>query len=733
MRKFLALFLALLCIFPVLALPLSAAGTTGEEIYVRDLSETTVDQDLIGSTYCSSSGSVTRIETKEDIAYTYPAASTGDPQVVSFIEAGYVSSKGKNSPFELYVYIYCPQKSKHYAKTIDLCVSYDMTFVEGEGESADSKEWQAKDYKTYELEFMKSRSSNGTVKKYRVKGLDIGSMTNYRLGVRKYGISNVNCLCLDTRKVNSFDIGQSYTITGSMYEGDYQVETSAIDTLKIDDIHQTHFRYANQANTNYMTQINSVYFSISDDDIARWGDLYSIKSSYWRERTTPMVVTNDDELWNSLKDYIGKNTTKSASSLDVSIYLTDIDYKVVGSGPTASSYEYYTYDWAYNDVADTFTTDLWCKGKDGAIDTNLLWWLFYNDTEELADANISTGDVLARIQEYCDSVIPYLEDDETPRDHEIMEFNNLVMSYAKAKAETGFEYGKKELTIYAKDTQDQYLQGYKYDSGFHKWWSEFIGDDNYDTESLNGVHSIQLLDHDAVEALITADKETIAKQYLISEDEVLEFQKFCVEADNDNRTPVVLHFANSNYFVSNPYGMGNDTVGMYAKTASGLFGVKTRVMVKNTLYIAKEDIFLDFRMIQMDFEKNGTHTIIPVNQQPIDIASGTESHPDQGTVGNLGSGPSNNKTDLSEWLAGLRKWMLIIAAVVVIVVLIILFVIIKNFFTDNFVTRSIVGDYYDRKREERQNEAERQRAERNHRHAMELEREKQKAPKGKKK
>ena len=184
MRKILALFLALLCIFPVLALPLSAAGTTGAKIYVRDLSKTTVDQDLIGSVYCSSSGSVTEIETKEDIAYTYPAASTGDPQVVSFIEAGYVSSKGKSSPFELYVYIYCPQKSQHYAKTIDLCVNYDMTFVEGEGETADPKEWQAKDYKTYELEFMKSQSSNGTVRKFRVKDLDIKSMTNYRLGVR---------------------------------------------------------------------------------------------------------------------------------------------------------------------------------------------------------------------------------------------------------------------------------------------------------------------------------------------------------------------------------------------------------------------------------------------------------------------------------------------------------------------------------------------------------------------
>lgn len=723
MRKFLALFLALLCIFPVLALPLSAAGTTGEKIYVRDLSQTTVDQDLIGSVYCSSSGSVTEIETKEDIAYTYPAASTGDPQVVSFIEAGYVSSKGKSSPFELYVYIYCPQKSQHYAKTIDLCVNYDMTFVEGEGETADPKEWQAKDYKTYELEFMKSQSSNGTVKKYRVKDLDIKSMTNYRLGVRKYDIVNVNCLCRDMKKVTSFSVGQSYTITGSMYEGDYQVETSAIDVLTINDIHQTHFRYANKANTNYMTQINSVYFSVSDEDIARWGDLCSIKSSYWRERTTPMVVTNDDELWNGLKDYIGQNVTKLSEQPEYSIYLSNY---VINSGMTSFT-ESYNYEWSYNRHEDDKP-----KGSStGYEDVNILWWLFYSEAEELADANVSTGDVLTRFQEYCDKIISNLQGDETPRDHEIMELNNLVMSYAKARAETGFKYGEQELTIYAKDTQDEYLQGYKYNSGFHKWWSELIGDDNYDTESLNGVHSIQLLDHKAVSALTTADKETISKQYLISEDEVVAFQKFCVEADNDNRTPVVLHFANSDYYVSEPFNGSGGTAAFKGYTDS-LFWVEYREVMGNRCYIAKEDIFLDFRMIQMDFLKNGAHTIIPVNQQPIDIVSGTEPHPDQGTVNLGGSGPSKgDKSAFSEWLAGVRKWVLIIALVVVIVVLIILFVIIKKFFTDNFVTRSIVGDYYDRKREQRQNEAERERAERDHRHAMELEREKQKSQKDK--
>ena len=727
MRKIIALFLALFCILPVLALPLFAAGTTGEKIYVRDLSQTTVDQDLIGSVYCTSEGKVTRIETKEDIAFSYPAASTGDPKVISFIEAGYVSSKGKSSPFELYVYIYTPQKSNHYPRSIDLCVNYDMTFIDDEGQSGDPNEWRAKSYGTYELELIYGQSSNGTVKKYRVKGLDTSTMANYRLGVRKYDISNVNCLCRDTKKVATFEVGQSYIITGSMYEENYQVEVNALDVIHIDDIRQTHFRYANQSNTNYMTQINSVYFSIKNEDFARWGDLFSITSSFWRERTTPMVVTHDGNLWNDLCSYIGKNVDYLQEQLDYSVYLCD--YRAIsGEHGYLEDYDYF---WSYNKNDSDKKID---ESKTGYDDVNVLWWLFYCAVDDLEDANVSTQDILDRFQMYCDQILPLLSEDETPRDHYIMEFQNLVMSYAAAKAETGFDYGFEELTIYAEDTQDVYLHGYKYSSAFHKWWDSVIGK-NHDDVSLNGIQSIQTLDHAAILALSTADKSTISKQYLVAEDEVQDFVRFCQKADQANETPVVLHFANSNYFVSSPYGDGSrKIVAVYTHTSDDWGNVfNAREIRTNSCYIAKEDIFLDFRMIEMGFEKNGIYTIIPVNQQPMDIISGTESHPDQGTIGGgVGSSPSSgDSSPFSEWLVSVRKWVLIIAVFIVLILLVLLITFIKKFFTDNFVTRSIVGDYYDRKREQRQNEAERERAERDHRHAMELERQKQKALKEK--
>ena len=706
MRKILALFLALLCIVPMIALPLSAAGATTETVYVRDLSKTTVDQDLIGSFYRSADGAERKIETADEIAYAFPAAQSGQPQVISVVEMGYEAAKSIHSSVDLYVYVYTPQKSTHYAKSINLCLNFDMQKVDGEGQSDDPNDWNETTYNPHSLQ-LAGVSSNGTVKKYRIADLDISA--NTFKGVRRYDISTLTYLSRSTNRKEIVNVEQSYVMRGEHSYGDYSTTTKGFDVLLIDDLRQTHFRYRNQQDENMLTQINSVYFAIPDDKVAEWGNLFSIKSSWYRERTTPIVVTNYEDLYNDFAPHIGKNLTQDGIKVDRSIFLAD--YTLQQNG--ANSYDYV---WFYNEHANDsyFNHD--------ADSTNILWWLFYNEVEELADANVQTADMISRFQKYCDDISKYLEDDESPRDHAIMENWNVVQSYEDAKAETGYDYGFVTETIKAENLLDGSLQGYEHKNGFHKFWADFVGK-NYDEEDLQDIHSIQMLDANAVKELVVADKDDISKKYLIADNDIKSFVNFCVEANANDMTPVVMHFAVSDYFVSSPCGgwAATGTSAFVGYTRKFVF--EWREVAKNECYIAKEDLFLDFTMIEMKFKKGTVFTTIPVNTQPMDIVSGTDPHPDQDLVTTRPSG--NKNTDkIEDWFAGVRVWVLVVAIALVVIVVISLIAFVKNFLGDSLVKKAIIDDFLSERRDRRQHDYQSESDYWAHQYAMERDRQK---------
>ena len=111
MKKFLCLLLAVLSFVSVFALPLSAAGVTPQQTEIVDFSKTTVEDDLIGSTFTSALGISQKIKNADDIKSIYPKLPLGDPHVISVVESGYDAAQGSASDVNLYVYVYDPTAS----------------------------------------------------------------------------------------------------------------------------------------------------------------------------------------------------------------------------------------------------------------------------------------------------------------------------------------------------------------------------------------------------------------------------------------------------------------------------------------------------------------------------------------------------------------------------------------------------------------------------------------------
>ncbi len=587
-RKLLSLFLVLACLLPCMILPLSAAGSTG----LKDFSTTTVDADLIGTKYKNKLGAETRIKDAEDINELFPAKSGGEASILEVMEMGYSSTAGSGSSITLYVWVYIPDTTLNVDSEynmITLADKYDTDPLD-EGKTQTADRWTAEEYNRYTIDHV-GTSSGGTVHKFAVKGFNAAGCIYS--GQRRYNISRLDLHYAGEAEARNYTHGRTYICTGTHTDGTYKAAVDGLDVIQITDLYQTTFRYNNledEGEIQRATQINSVYFSIPKEYEEKYDQLFSIRYDCFRYRSTPMIVTVDEDLVN---DYI--NYASGTADMDSAIYgVTDMNSKW---GVTTAYYDY-SFNATSTDSLKNSAVEMVANSDAQALDW--LFWFFpfvgedqtYGN-DDIDDAYVRAEYVLARYQQYVDKGLS-------------TNFLYLVKNGLIQNTVGSDVYGHHADTIFAADTEDEFLGGYEYSSGFSKIWDAFFGSLK-DDESIEGVNAIQkIYKSDYLGFIKTADDADICKKYLVDKADVESFKEFCGKQVAMNRTVVVLHFASSIYEVMPAF----------------VFSGENRYCEFNTAYMATQDIFLNFSIIEFTFGDEYEQTVIPVNAPNINISGG---------------------------------------------------------------------------------------------------------------
>ncbi|MBQ9782386.1 MAG: hypothetical protein IJW26_04300, partial [Clostridia bacterium] len=325
---------------------------------------------------------------------------------------------------------------------------------------------------------------------------------------------------------------------------------------------------------NYQNQVNSVYFAVPNRFFDNNVTLNGIKAEWYEYKTQPIIVLENDEKYNVLKNYVGQ---------DIGKYNNDLKYSLT-SGSSALDGSFIWYDYGYN-VDTTFNA----LGTTFQVHNHLttLHYLFSTNGASYKDFDVESKVLKDYIYNYDAS--------------NVNGFLNIKNGQVSADlfmldVDDGRTKGYNLKTISVDETFD--LLDYN-DS--HTWWNSVIDYGFFDTlfgnvpseETRKDLSPIQVIDINKD----FADLSKVGENLLIDERFVNDFYTYVNVNLNaeEPKTTCLFRFANTDYFSQE------------LDSADG--------------YLAQETIFLDFDVIQLDFAKDDVKIVVPVVSNPIDIVA----------------------------------------------------------------------------------------------------------------
>ena len=241
----------------------------------------------------------------------YPYNSADKPRIINFVEYCYSPYANLRGNYGLYLYIYNPQgleiDTSSPLNKVQIAVSYGT----GTGGSV-----AATDYEKFDLRFC-SMSEESDYKRlfYKFKVEDHESADGKTIAERvnsherRYDVSGFELLTLGEVNANEYTVGGTYKFTGYAkgYGPDETAESlsSAVTDLETVELEIRHASYLSQASDSLYHQLHSVYFSVPQATIERYGeDLQEIKAT-WYEYKTEMIAVLLPEWANKFQSSVG--------------------------------------------------------------------------------------------------------------------------------------------------------------------------------------------------------------------------------------------------------------------------------------------------------------------------------------------------------------------------------------------------------------------------------------------
>ncbi len=588
----------------------------------------------------------------------YPADTSKDAQIYTFLEYGYDGTD--NSKFGLYLYIYNPKQKNFSRSSASNKANVAMAF--------DSK-GNATSYQRVGLIFC-SATSDKLFYKFRIDDSDgklLELAEKYAIthgGARRYDVATVELFAYGDKTATTSTIGKSYECAGYMkgFGADKDSNTHSVKAYSLDvlDIELKHTFFRPDGNSSAQSdytvkdQLDSVYFSFPNELINSYGGIWKIEASYYSAMTSPILVTSTREVYDTVIKYVGQKLTKNNDNKgkneklnnDIPFVLYDSTYSDDRLAPLRPVN--CRLDWNHN-----------AKVNPVSIDEQIVYYLFY------------TG------YETSDNSTPYAKD-FTLSGERLLDY---IYNYKKS-----YRFGKSELV---NDKGEQLsmdlFQGYMPTGDTTQWFDEHVevvesgqmlyvpieitADENYTIESYKrkptafdwfklykGVYDYNRFDVQAIEPIDVRDvdlpKDDFCKKYYfdaVDYDDVIARVRDGIKTGH---TVYMFRFAQSQY------------------TAKGVLTEGAMSLGQEYAYVAEKNVYLNMNLASITCRKNDEYHTFAVASNPINAVADIEPNK-----------PYDNSQFYKDVWNRIKDWFrnnkqsLIIAAIVIVCVILLVMII----------------------------------------------------------
>lgn len=505
----------------------------------------------------------------------YISRHNDDINLISFQEFAYSYYSSNMSDFGLYVYIYNPSGKAILTESkssMTIAVSYD----------ADGK---PNDYEKFNLVVCSRSTGEYSNLFYKFRIVDhisnAGSSRKQRVSKtsseRRYDVSEFE-LDFGNNNIEAYGVGGTFKFSGyaAGYGKDGETDTSTLicdvtDLITIElDVNQTSYiQETNNSSIKHHNQVTTAYFAVPNSILQEYGKLQKIKATWNEYRTTPIIVTDNSDFYNFMLPLLG---------VDIGNGHTDCSREYCfGIGRKAGG-QYLLFDKAYNMQ--------WQSGQEYDESITKISWLFDSEGFDVFDYTLTSD----RISEYLYNYDGTQSDLLSENVGDGRSVYNLVDFDADKDA---FDFTEYESDV----------------NGLGQLWDYIFKDNPAILQDVAPIVPISSKE-------FSGTAESISERLLIGKDDVSAIKNYVANAESNGQTVFLFRFACTDYY--------SEEVNVYKYDNHWADGVPFNHTFNNMglmdcAYVAQENVFLKFDIIQLTFNADGVYTVIPVVASPIDI------------------------------------------------------------------------------------------------------------------
>lgn len=608
---------ALACSFAFAGHSVARVNAAAADVY--DFSRTDVMTDL---------NSATLNGVKFDVK-DYPTKAGAPIKPIQFVEFGYSFNPLNRGQYSLFIYLYNPGlwniSTGNLQNRIQMGSLYGPQGTPGL-------------YTKFPVKFL-SRSGGdieGLFYKFQIvfSAAERESLLN-RLNTfsRRYDFSGIELVIGKAHNATDFHIGWSITATGfakgfgSNPNAQSTLETAVVGLQTVSlEVKNTFWRSRTSSRGfGFQNQIDSVYFSVPNELLERYGRLQKIMAEWWEYKTQPIIVTKDRDIYNKLSPKIGQYVNKD-KSLKYGLYE---GYSERGGG--SEPRQWYA-NWFWNEINESRPEQVGASPMPNQA-FYLYYMFFVNNIEHYDPNGINTPIGAIGGKDLADYIYNYnksfakgtlpIKDGQISADlfTDTIDSNRAAKGFSRGYNLFETDYGDTFDFFSYMDTNSKSVD-YRYRQ--YNFWTALFGGGKIpavvtdDTGRQNVLPIYQLTDADFVGADID-----IGNNLLVREQDVQSLKTYYNQAKVKNETTFLFRFAQTDYY-TNWVAVVDDSKN-HNTWYDALFGwlgdFHPNYITDDKAYFAQETVFLDFDVIQLTFKGDVGQYVIPVVSNPIDIVN----------------------------------------------------------------------------------------------------------------
>lgn len=513
----------------------------------------------------------------------YPASDEGSPQIIAFVEYCFSYYANNQGAYSLYIYLYNPAQ-------LDIKDDDRNKVQLAAGDSQNG-------YFKYNL-LLLSNSEDKLFYKFRVNLSEVQKqniLDKLDNTQRIYDISGIE-LYTDGLNAKDYEIGRKYTYSG--FAKGYGLDNAestltckadkGTEYVNVEAHHTTWYPEGSKpGDTDLQESLTSVYFAVPKEYSEKYDYLAAAKVQWLNARTIPVLVTGNSEVYKALQDlnaYNAQLSNRVPDDFDTINFnyalLTDYYLRSM----TGTIYSYYVSNGLYFANPDKVS-----EGSE-AKRINSLYWFLPTDSMDFTD---SADNYIVPSSVLLDSIKNLSNDGYFENDCKVA---GKYPSYL-------FESWEDEYHVETIEVGKNYTLSSEIVS--NGWWETLWGYNNVvDSDTFKNIRAIQ-----PVESL-TGNMDIDCASYYIGESDYEEFYDFYYE-NKDDSTIYLLRFATSDRY--------QKEVTEFVLAEDWFTGHIELEKLDTNAFFFQTNVYLDFDIIQLEYQKGESLIVIPVVMSPVDI------------------------------------------------------------------------------------------------------------------